>query len=235
MTLDIRQKLSELEKQILDAYLQHTVVERVCKTSSVDPTDRINQFRQIAGNVLIERERITTPNNYLLLDEIGASVARDEIRYLVQNLAENCPKSESTEITYATINDSARTIETQGFLPNHIFLPIDYYHEVLKWNQIRKRNDWTGGSIFNSFYTEDGIFLRVTFSNRYIPFNSAILTSLESNLWEYRPTENSGRLTVKFDWDYNDSTNTLLSVKTVFNHVIAHPQGNLVLPVAPRS
>ena len=84
MGIDIQQKLEGLEKQIQDAYAKHTVIDHVCIPTVVEPNVRVGQFRQIANNILIERERIIKPNNYLLLAEIGASVARSEIEYLVK-------------------------------------------------------------------------------------------------------------------------------------------------------
>jgi hypothetical protein len=235
MEIDIQQKLKALEQQILDAYAKHTIIEQVCTTRPVDPTVKAGQFRQIANNILIKRERITTPNNFLLLGEIGASVAREEIRYLVRSLTEKSPKTEPESFTIATISNSARTMADQGFTPNHIFMPIDYSHNVLEWNQSTKRRDWTKGGIFDTFYTEDGIFLKVTYSNKYMPFNDAILTSLESNIWEYRPTETPTRLTAKFDWNYSDPEDTILRVKTVFYHMIVDVRGNLVIGLEPQN
>jgi hypothetical protein len=93
----------------------------------------------------------------------------------------------------------------------------------------KPRRDWTRGGIRDTIYVSEEIIMKVTFSNKYVPFEEIVITSKESNTWEYRPSvDRSGRLTAKFDWNYEDPMNALLSVKTVFNHVIDE-QGNLVM------
>jgi hypothetical protein len=229
MGIDIQQKLEGLEKQIQDAYAKHTVIDDVCTPTPVEPTIRTGQFRQIANNILIEREHIIDPHNYLLLAEIGASVARGEIEYLVRNLTQNCPNREIDSVTYDKIAQAAQGIINNGFTPNHVFMPIEYSHDVLNWNQSKPRSDWTKGGIFNTLYINEDIVMKVTFSNKYVPFEEIVITSKESNRWEYRPAaERLSRLTAKFDWNYKDSVNTLLSVKTIFNHIVDE-RGNLVI------
>lgn len=229
MGINIQQRLERLEKQIQDAYAKHTVIDNVCIPTLVEPTVKAGQFRQIANNLLIEKERITDPNNYLLLEEIGTSVARGEIEYLVRNLTQNSPNTKIDGITYDKIVQGAEVIINNGFKPNHVFMPIEYSRYIREWNQFKPRRNWTEGGIRNAIYINEDIVMKVTFSNKYVPFEETVITSKESNRWEYRPTvDRSSRLTAKFNWNYEDPMNTLLSVKTIFNHVVDE-RGNLVM------
>jgi hypothetical protein len=229
MGMDIQQKLEGLEKQIQDTYAKHTVIDDVCTPIPVEPTIRTGQFRQIANNILMERERIIDPNNYLLLAEIGASVARGEIEYLVRNLTRKCLNRKIDSVTYDKIAQAVEDIKNNGFTPNHIFMPIEYSHDVLNWNRTKLGSDWRKVSILNTIYINESIIMKVTFSNKYMPFEEIVITSKKSNKWEYRPAaDRSNRLTAKFDWDYKDPVNTLLSIKTIFNHIV-DVRGNLVI------
>ena len=229
MGMDIQQKLERLERQIQEGYAKYTIIDNVCMTTPVEPTVEAGKFRKIENKILIERERITDPSNYMLIDEIGAAVARGEIDYLVRNLTQNCPIREIESVTYDQIVQAAKVITNNGFTPNHVFMPIEYAHNVREWNRSKPGYDWANRSILNTIYINEGIILKVTFSNKYIPFEKMVITSKQSNRWKYRPTDDrSSRLTAKFDWNYEDPLNALLSVRTIFKHV-ADNLGNLVI------
>jgi hypothetical protein len=229
MGMGIRQELERLERQIQEGYAKYTIIDDVCMTSSVEPTVEAGKFRKIANDMLIERERITNPSNYLLLDEIGASVARGETEYLVRNLTLNCPSREVGSVTYDTIAQEVDVLTKNRFTPNHVFMPIEYAHNVREWNKSMPREVWAKMDIFNTIYINEDTIMKVTFSNKYVPFEKIIISSKQSNRWDYRPNEDrSSRLTAKFDWDYKDPLNALLIVRTIFDHVIDR-RGNLVI------
>lgn len=99
-----------------------------------------------------------------------------------------------------------------------------------KWSQLKLGDEWTKADIRNTVYINKDLSLKVTFSNKYIPFEEVVITSKESNKWEYRPAaDGSSRLNIQFDWEYEDSVNTLLSVKTIVKHNIIDIYGNLVI------
>lgn len=220
MDMHIQQRLERLEKQIKVACEKHTIIDNVCIPTLVEPAVKAGQFRQIANKLLIERERISDPENYLLLDEIGASVARAEIEYLVRHLSPSAPSSKIHDITYEEIVHGVGRILDNGFMPNHVFMPIEYSRYIREWNKSKAKRDWTRGGIHNTIYIDEDVVMKVTFSNKYIPFEEIVITSKESNSWEYRPNAHrSVRLTAKFDWNYEDPMNAVLIVKTIFNHV----------------
>jgi hypothetical protein len=165
----------------------------------------------------------------MLIDEIGAAVARGEVHYLVRNLTQNCSIKEVDSVTYDEIVQAAEIIKNNQFTPNHVFIPIEYAHNVREWNTSMPRDVWANRNILNTLYVNEDIIMKVTFLNKYVPFEKIIITSKESNRWDYRPTEDrSSRLTAKFDWDYEDPLNVLLIVRTIFKHVM-DKRGNLVI------
>jgi len=226
---EIQQKLGELENQIKTAYSRSSIIDYVCIPVKVVPTERYGKFTQFANRLLIERQHVTDSSHYLILGEIGTSVARDEERHIIDTLSKLSPQNIVKEISYAEITKGVDIIKSKGFTPNHIFIPIDYFQDVFKWNKDKIKPSHTG-SVFDSLVIQNNATLKVTYSNKYVPFDNVIITSKEANKWEYRPVDDTiNRLTVKFDWSYNDPENTLLDVKTIFNLVVKPTEANLVI------
>ena len=230
MSTEINERLQDLENQIQTTYKSYSVVGTVCTTKSISQSERFGQFRQFANKLLIERRHITDPSHHLILDEIGRSVARNEIKYLVNNLQKGCKQTTTEKISYRDIQEGVSSIQNSGFVPNHIFLPIEYFHEVFEWNKDKPRTYDATKSAFNSLYISESVTLSVDYSNKYIQFDDSIITSKEANFWEYRPTSSDNeRLISQFCWDQGDDVNTILLVQTIFNLHVKHPEGNFLL------
>jgi len=225
---EIQKKLEELENQIKTAYCRNSIIDDVCIPVKVALNYEYGKFTKFANRLLIERERITNPSNYLILGEIGTSVARGEERHIIDTLSKSASRNIVKEISYEEITKGVDIIMSRGFTPNHIFMPIDYLQNVIKWRANKPISK--PFSDFHSLPIQDDLMLKLTFSNKYVPFEDVIITSKEANKWEYRPVDNTdNRLTAKFDWNYNDPNNVILDVKTIFNLEIEHPEANLVL------
>ena len=230
MSGEILKSLKELENQIKSSYLSYSIVDKVCNLEPIDVSERYGKFRQFVSSLLIERAHITDPTHHLIVGEIGTSVARQERAYIVNYLSEKGPHQSVGKLSHSDIVNAVKTIQDKGMQPNHIFLPIDYFQDTIEWNKNTKRSIEDKGSIFDSIYYSNEKFLKVTYSNKYVPFNNAIITSKEANIWEYRSISESGeRLKAKFDWNYKDDENTQLLVMTIFNFKVKTPEGNLVL------
>jgi len=229
ISLEIQKKIEELENQIKTAYSRNSIIDNVCIPVKVSPNYEYGKFTKFANRLLIERQRITDPSNYLILGEIGTSVARSEERHIIDTLSKLSSPNIVKEISYEEITKGVDIIKTRGFTPNHIFMPIDYFQNMIKW-RASKLSTNPALSDIHSLPIQNDLILKVTYSNKYVPFENVIITSKEANKWEYRPIDDTdNRLTAKFDWNYNDLDNVILDVKTTFNLKIEHPEANLVL------
>lgn len=239
MPVDINQKLRELENQIRTAYNSASIIDNVCTPTAVPPETRPNTFRQFVNSWLIERQHILDESHHLILGDLGEEVARNEIREIINRIGNSCKPRTVQDLTITEIRTSVQQLQSHGFRPNRIFLPIEYFHEVIEWNHSSERTiaQYGGqyGSVTDSIYIDSSMILKVIYSNKYIPLDRVIITSKEANKWEFRPdAETNGRLTAKFNWDMNDPVNTSLLVRTVFNLVITDTRGNTVLQMVNR-
>ncbi|KFM21488.1 hypothetical protein AAA799B03_00959 [Marine Group I thaumarchaeote SCGC AAA799-B03] len=223
-------ELTELENQIKKSYDSSSIIDKVCIAKEVSSYYKHGQFSQFANRLLIEKEHIIDPSHYLILGEIGTSVVRNEINCIVEDISKKCCSKEFEKIEYIDIVNGVFELSAKQYIPNHIFLPIDYFHKVHDWNKDRiDKIDFTKGSIFDQLYIDSFGAVKVTYSNKYVPFENIVITCKECNIWEYRPDPDTNkRLTVKFDWNEEDPENAILLVKTVFNFVPVQ-DGNLVL------
>ncbi len=123
-------------------------------------------------------------------------------------------------------------MRSQGYHPNVVFIPIEYYNDVFDWNKTHKPYD-SAGSIVDTLYLDDPTLnLRIKYSNKIIKFEDVIITSKDVNHWKYRlDAETKGRVTAKFDWDIQDEENSILLVKTVFKFTADRDGGNAVLKI----
>lgn len=228
------EELAEFVNQVKTAYSSSSVLDNVCTLTPVPTTERYGQFLQFAKNLLIERQHITDPSHYLILDEIGTSVARNEIKEIVDNLSRQSPDGyHNGEVSYQNIVDAVISLRERNYRPNHIFLPIEFFHNVFEWNRgVPRSYGGNAGSAFDSLLITNET-LKVTYSNKYIPFDNIVITSREAMNWEYRPaSDNNERLTVEFNWNNNNPTHTTLLVKEIFNFD-PNVDGNLVIKRRP--
>lgn len=228
---EIQRTLEKLEKQIKDAYSRYSIIDKVCRPVPVNPSERFGKFTQFASRFLIERQHITDSSVFLMLDEIGTSVARDETKYIIDYLSKSSPSKNVEKVSHSDLIHEVSRLWSEGFTPNHIFMPIDYFHDVFEWNRGRPLATYERGlSATDSLQISPDLILKISYSNKYVEFEDIIITSRKANKWEYRPVDDTpNRLIVKFDWNYNDPINTILEVKTVFNFVVEYPEGNFVL------
>jgi len=229
--IDIQSKLIELEDKIKDAYMRSSVIDEVCTPIPVEQTIRYGQFSQFIQKLLVEREHMQNPSHFLILDEVGTSVARGETKQIIEKIS-SLPSKTVEKLSYEDILVGIQSLRDLGFVPNHIFLPINYFHEVFEWNKGKWRPDTARGSAFSTLYTNSGEQLSINYSNKYIPFEHVMITSKEANIWEYRHVDDDStknRLKVKFDWNYNDPDNTLLLVQTIYNFKISEENGNFII------
>lgn len=221
-------ELERLELQIKKAYLTSSVIDEVCTIEPVHSDYHSGEFTQFVNRLLIEKEIILNPSNYISMSELGTSVSRNEINCIVKDTFEKCISKELEKIEYSDIVDAVLNLNANDYKPNHIFLPIEYFHKVIDWNA-GKPLDFSKRSVTGQVFIDGYGAIPITYSNKYVPFENVIVTCKEANLWQYRPaSESNDRLTVKFDWNLNDPINTILLVKTVFNF-IPHKEGNVVL------
>lgn len=232
-TLDreqINQKLRELENQIRKSYNNVSILDHVCTLESVSEETDYGTYQQFAGKFEINRERVTNPTNFLMLGELGASVARSEIIFLINELS-TFAKSEIDTFSIDKIKEKVFMMRSQGYHPNTVFIPIEYYEDVFEWNKTHKPYG-SGGSIVDSLYLDPISNLQIKYSNKKIEFEDVIITSKDANHWKYRPdAETNGRITAKFDWDVQNDENSILLVKTVFKFETDRNGGNTVLKI----
>ena len=225
----VETKLRKLEEQVATAYKNFSIVGEVCTLREVPSDIRQGKFTQFASNILIEKAHIVDPAHFLILSEIGTSVARDEMNFLVKRLSQLMPKNTVDEISLGSIKQIIESMRNNDHLPSHIFMPIEYHDKLLDWNLEQRQQYRVTTNIFNTMHIDPQTSLKVTFSNKYIPFDEVIITSRDVNIWEYRPNgDETGRLTVKFEWNTH-SLDAKLLVETVFNHEIISKEGNYVL------
>ncbi|MGB9003690.1 MAG: hypothetical protein WCC52_07795 [Nitrosotalea sp.] len=226
----INQKLSELENQIRKSYNNVSILDHVCILESVPEEIDHGTYQQFAGRYKINRERITNPTNFLILNELGASVARSEIIFLIHELS-NSEKSEIDTFSIDKIKEKVFSMRSQGYHPDVVFIPIEYYDKVFDWNKTHKPFD-SEGNIVDRLYLDRVSNLRIKYSNKKIEFEDVIIASKNANHWKYRPdAETNGRITAKFDWDVQDDENSILLVKTVFKFTTDRNGGNVVLKI----
>lgn len=221
-------KLVELELQIKKAYLDSSIIDEVCTVESVSTGYRYGKFTQFVNKLLIEKEIILNPANYMTMDELGTSVSRNEINCIVKDISEKCISKELEKIEYSDIVVAVLNLKNNRYNPNHIFLPIEYFHKVIDWNK-DKPLDFSKRSVTGQLFIDGYNAINVTYSNKYVPFENVIITCKEANLWQYRPASKlNDRLIAKFDWNLSDPINSILLVKTVFDF-IPRKEGNIVL------
>lgn len=226
----INQKLSELENQIRKSYNNVSILDHVCTLESVPEEIDYGTYEQFAGRYTINREHITNPANFMMLNELGASVARSEIIFLINELS-NFEKLEIDTFSIDKIKEKVFSMRSLGHHPDVVFIPIEYYDKVFDWNKTHKPFD-SEGSIVDRLYLDPISNLRVKYSNKKIEFENVIITSKDVNHWKYRPdAETNGRITAKFDWDVQDNENSILLVKTVFKFTTDRNGGNVVLKI----
>src|SRR2546428_11166603 len=99
----VETKLRKLEEQVATAYKNFSIVGEVCTLREVPSDIRQGKFTQFASNILIEKAHIVDPAHFLILSEIGTSVARDEMNFLVKRLSQLLPKNTVDEISFGSI------------------------------------------------------------------------------------------------------------------------------------
>ncbi|MGI0015745.1 MAG: hypothetical protein ACREBU_20200, partial [Nitrososphaera sp.] len=149
MFAGIKEKLTKLEEQVRTAYKNFSIVGHVCTLQSVPPDQEPGEFRQFASNILIEIAHILDPNHFLILSEIGTSVARDEKNFLVKHLTQEAPKQTVDEISLDSVINIVRSIRQYGHTPNHIFLPIEFHGTLFDWNKDKHLQYNSTTNIFN--------------------------------------------------------------------------------------
>jgi len=227
---EINQKLKELENQIRTSYNNASILDHICTLEGVPEEVEYGTYEQFAARYKISREHITDPTHILLLGELGASVARTEIKFLINSFS-NYDKSEIDTFSIEKIKEKTFSMQSQGYYPNVVFIPIEYFHDIHDWNKINKPPG-SEGSIFDRLYLDSINSLLVKYSNKKIEFEDVIITSKEVNHWNYRPdVETKGRLTAKLDWDIKDDENSILLIKTVFKFMNEEKNGNAVLKI----
>lgn len=226
---EIDEKLNELEKQIIKSYYNTSIIDRVCTLHPV--SEEIDgTYEQFAGKYLIERSHITDPSHFLILNELGTSLANSETKFLIKQFTTNT-KTEIDTFSVEKIKEKMFEIKSKEYFPNMVFIPINYFHDVYDWNKVHKPYG-SAGSIFDRLYFDRDNSLQVKYSNKKIKFNDIIITSKEVNHWSYRPDkETQERIKAKFDWDMNDTENSLLLVKTVFKFSNENKEGNAVIKI----
>lgn len=228
--VEIEKKLADLENQIKKSYKNGSILERVCTLKEVSNDEEHGTFKQFAGRFLIERSHVTDPSHVLLLGELGLSVARSEIELLIEEISKQ-EKSTIDDFSIEKIREKVNLMKGQGYKPNMVFIPIEYFHDVYDWNKTHKEIG-SEGSAFDTLQLDASTSLRVNYSNKKIEFEDVIIISNEVNIWKYRPDlETNERLIAKFNWDEGDETNVILGVKTIYKFLITDRMGNVVLKI----
>ena len=226
----INQKLKELENQIRTSYNNASILDHICTLEGVPEEVEYGTYEQFAAKYKISREHITDSTHVLLLGELGASVARSEIIFLINSFS-NYDKSEIDTFSIEKIKEKTFSMQSQGYYPNAVFIPIEYFHDIYDWNKTNKLYG-SEGNIFDRLYLDSTNSLLVKYSNKKIELEDVIITSKEVNHWKYRSdAETKGRFTTKFDWDIKDDENSILLVKTVFKFMNEEKNGNAVLKI----
>ena len=229
MIIDKYQKrIKKLEDEIQEAYRRYSIIDKVCTPVPVPKDDRI--FRQFAKKFLIERIHITDDSHFLILENFGIGTARSEDNYLLEKIRLHSVCNEVNEINYEEIQNAVKQLKQNGFVPDAIFLPINYFHNVWDWNSIPYQNGQITENLGHQLVIDKNTILPIIFSNKYVPFNEVFVVTKKVNIWEYRPDAvTEGRLTTQFNWDYNDSKYTTLLIQTIFNLEIKNSNGNILL------
>lgn len=227
----INDKLRDLEHQIRTSYQNVSILDDVCTMQSVEENIQRGQFDQFASRYAINRSHIIDPSHFLLLGDLGKSVARSEINLLTREIQETARQETLDEISFEQIKDVVHGLIAQDYEPNVIFIPTDYFHDVHNWNS-EHRPYGSPGSIFSRLYLDAATPLNVKYSSKYTEFENIIVTTKTVNEWQYRPDQDTqGRLTAKFDWNITDTENTELLIKTVFKFTILNNDANVVFRI----
>lgn len=227
----IGEKLRELEEQIRTSYQNVSILDDVCTLEPVLENIQRNQFVQFSSKFAINRARITNPTNYLLLGNLGKSVARSEINLLTREIQNTARQETLDDLSFENIRDLVHDLIAQDYQPNVIFIPKKYVHNAHNWN-LEHKPVGSQGSIFSRLYLDAATSLNIEYSSKYTNFEDIIVTTKTANQWQFRPDiDTEGRLTAKFDWDVDNEGNTELLIKTVFNFKILEDQANIVFKI----
>ena len=232
--MKISEKLREYEQQILKSFQSYSIIPNTCKLVKVPQDYEFGTFNMVAHRIKIKKEILFEENSTFVVDNLGTDMAHAEIKYLLNEITK---KSKPQTINSIATRDKliefiGKQIEN-GFNPDFIFVPIDYYMDVWKWtsegipSHVRVKHGY-------EWYIDNDIRLKIKYSNKRTPFDYFIITDSKYNKWFYKSDPNtSERLTASFDTN-TDDINAYLNLKTVFKLSIEDPKTNLILKFKPK-
>lgn len=225
---EIKQRLAGLEEDVRKSYRNTTILDDVCTVESVTPNYEIGSFEQFASLYPIERAIIKNQSHFLLLGELGRSLARSEIELLLKEFTKIPPRKTLTKFSIEDIQNVTYDLQDNDFHPHTVFIPARYSVDVMHWNE-RFHN--IGYNVFSSDLILDPTTkLKVRYSSKYAKFDNIIIVSRDANIWQFRPDPiTNERITAKFNWEYDDVENASLLVRTVFRFHNPSPEANVVL------
>lgn len=217
---------------IAKAYHRDTVVEHVSILENFDKSLHSKlAFGQIGLRVPIDKEWIGNPSHYVIVDDIGRSVALGEKNYLT-SLWKRHARIETfpmNRFDFRNFTEILRQLSL-GMYPQVLFAPIDMYVKFMKMMLAEAQKGiqpirWGEGETF--LVSEEGKELRMFWSNRGAPSDHFALIDRSATSWCVKPDSATGnRLTTVFvDNKKNPLTKIDFLVKTVVAAQVTNPAG----------
>jgi hypothetical protein len=218
----------KLLQSIKKAYNETSLVQNLSIVENYEPSIHAQlTFGQICLRVPILSSLIEETNRFLLVDDIGRSIAFGERRHLQDVWSKQVQVNRFSKGEFNSEGFQRLVLKlSAGINPTILLAPIERYVEVNSW-WMHGRTTGMRWELGRSYLVlEDGREFRLFWSNKHAPLDYFVLVDASATRWVVKPDPAmSGRLTTMFVENERDSAKIDFLVKTVVSADLINANG----------
>jgi hypothetical protein len=237
LPLDPKRVETSLE-EMAHSYERTSKVQEIAQINPyVEGKDGDREFVQIYKYTQVPKDCLTEPSETdcsAIWSEFGKIIAFGEINYFINEMKENKEvkrlklKRYSADKLLKEIETVAKDLETNGFSPSTIFMPLSY------WKDTEIRGHFV--------YREQTQFLKINNkelmaigSSNYVPFEDIIIMDKTGIVWTFKQGKfASNRLEINVTESTENASSVAVLIKTAIKLEIKNPKAATILKVGPR-
>jgi hypothetical protein len=230
MHRDSNEEFMRLKRLLLKRYYERSVIEEALETRDYKPnSDDTKEFRQIGASHRFDTDVFADPTHYLDLffDQAADSLILGEKKYLVDTMLkqETIPKY-MERFTYDGLVEMISS-KFGASEPSIIFMPLTLFSRVhMEWAiGLNKGLDAKDGH-YRVILPVHSYRPQLVWSNKYMPFDSIVVTSKQVGEWIAKPKVNDRVRVTRSD-------DAALHVYSVFHFQVRDPEQVLKIEVNP--
>lgn len=227
-------KVEKAKEEILNSYKNTSQIDKIFNTKKyVEDEDRALTFGKISYRPLTPKHCLITPSNVmcdLIWKSYGKSISEGERKYIYDTLNDstNIEKIDvdfsTTEILLQVFNSTINMLQSEGFNPQTIFIPLDIKSEFFRL--LQQNSDeaevWNAIQHYNIIHC---------WKNH--PFDNIVIVDKNSGLWTYKTNQpGDERLFVEIAEYPKDKQKVDFTLSTVFNFRVLNPNGIKIIKIS---